>query len=116
MFQIVNLKIIYTESTEISVLKLRSVGINYHLPKFLFFTDPYCAGVSNCFFFSFCNQTAQIAKEERGRAVCFNFIVFLPLCGCVLFCGSCLRCLGCSLVRDCGISWSYSAAFLSGLV
>ena len=27
--------------------KLGSAGLNYHLPKLSFFTDTYCAGVSN---------------------------------------------------------------------
>ena len=34
-----------TDSTEIFFLKLRSAGSNYNLPSF--FTDSYCAGVSN---------------------------------------------------------------------
>ena len=44
MFQIVSLKIICTYSTEILFLKLRSAGLNYHLPKLSLFTDPYCGG------------------------------------------------------------------------
>ena len=55
MFQIASFKIICTDSTEIfsQILlksffsKLGSAGLNYHLPKLSFFTDPYCAGVSN---------------------------------------------------------------------
>ena len=55
MFQISSFKIICTDSTEIwfsQILliffsKLGSAGLNYHLPKLSFFTDPYCAGVSN---------------------------------------------------------------------
>ena len=43
-----------TDSTEILFSKLRSAGLNYNLPSF--FTDSYCAGVSNkhclLFFFS----------------------------------------------------------------
>ena len=35
---------ICTDSTEIFFSKLRSAGLNYHLPKLSFFTDPYCAG------------------------------------------------------------------------
>ena len=40
-------KIIFacTDSTEIFFSKLRSAGLNYNLPSF--FTDSYCAGVSN---------------------------------------------------------------------
>ena len=40
-------KIIFvcTDSTEIFFSKLRSAGLNYNLP--CFFTDSYCAGVSN---------------------------------------------------------------------
>ena len=34
-----------TDSTEIFFSKLRSAGLNYNLPSF--FTDSYCAGVSN---------------------------------------------------------------------
>ena len=33
------------DSTEIFFSKLRSAGLNYNLPRF--FTDSYCAGVSN---------------------------------------------------------------------
>ena len=52
MFQISSFKIICTASTEIlfsQILliffsKLGSAGLNYHLPKLSFFTDPYCAG------------------------------------------------------------------------
>ena len=36
---------VYTDSTVIFFSKLRSAGLNYNLPSF--FTDPYCAGVSN---------------------------------------------------------------------
>ena len=50
-------KITCTDSTEILFSKIRSAGLNYHLPKRKFFTFPYCAGVSNkhCLltFFSF---------------------------------------------------------------
>ena len=34
-----------TDTTEIFFSKLRSAGLNYNLPSF--FTDSYCAGVSN---------------------------------------------------------------------
>ena len=34
-----------TDSAEIFFLKLRSAGFNYNLPSF--FTESYCAGVSN---------------------------------------------------------------------
>ena len=52
MFQIASFKIICTDSTDIlfsQILliffsKLRSAGLNYHLPKLSFFTDPNCAG------------------------------------------------------------------------
>ena len=57
MFQIASLKIICTDSTEIlfSQILLKSFfktrvcrfELLYHLPKLSFFTDPYCAGVSN---------------------------------------------------------------------
>ena len=47
MFQIASFKIICTDSTEILFSKLRSAGLNFHLPKRKFFTFPYCAGVSN---------------------------------------------------------------------
>ena len=47
MFQIASFKIICTDSAEILFSKLRSAGLNYHLPKCKFFTFPYCAGVSN---------------------------------------------------------------------
>ena len=54
MFQIESLKIICTDSTEIFFSKLRSVGLNYHLPKTKFFTDPYCVGVSHKHFLLTC--------------------------------------------------------------
>ena len=44
MFQIASFKINCTDSTEIFFSKLESAGLNYHLPKLSFFTDPYCAG------------------------------------------------------------------------
>ena len=55
MFQIASFKIICTDSPEIlfsQILltffsKLGSAGLNYHLPRLSFFTDPYCGGVSN---------------------------------------------------------------------
>ena len=61
MFQIASYKIICTDSTEIlfsQILlksffsKIGSAGLNYYLakkqlPKLSFFTDSYCAGVSN---------------------------------------------------------------------
>ena len=47
MFQIASFKIIFTDSSEICFSKLGSAGLNYHLPKLSFFTDPDCAGVSN---------------------------------------------------------------------
>ena len=58
MFQIASFKITCTDSTEILFSKIRSAGLNYHLPKHKFFTFPYCAGVSNkhcllTFFFIF---------------------------------------------------------------
>ena len=34
----------FTDSTEILFSKLRFAGLNYHLLKLSFFTDPYCAG------------------------------------------------------------------------
>ena len=37
-------KIICTDSAENLFSKLRSAGLNYHLPKCRFFTFPYCAG------------------------------------------------------------------------
>ena len=37
MFQIASFKIICTDSTEILFSKLRSPGLNYHLPKRKFF-------------------------------------------------------------------------------
>ena len=40
-----SIKIICTDSTEILFSKLRSAGLNYHLPKQNLFTFPYCAGV-----------------------------------------------------------------------
>ena len=48
MVKIACFKIICTDSTEILFSKLRSPGLNYHLPKCKFF---HCAGVSNkhCF-------------------------------------------------------------------
>ena len=55
MFQISSFKIICTDSTEIlfsQILlifspKLGSARLNFHMPKLSFFTDPYCAGVTN---------------------------------------------------------------------
>ena len=47
MLHIGNIKIICTGSTE-TFSKLRSVGLNHHLPKFMFFfTVLYCGGISN---------------------------------------------------------------------
>ena len=48
-FQIAGLRIICTDSTEISFLrsaglKVRERAKNYHLSKLSYFTDPYCAG------------------------------------------------------------------------
>ena len=48
---------ICTDSTEIFFSKLRSGGLNYNLPSF--FTDSYCAGVSN----KHCLLTFFIAKS-----------------------------------------------------
>ena len=52
MFKIASFKILCTDSIEIlfsQILliffsKLGSAGLNFHLPKLSFFTDPYCAG------------------------------------------------------------------------
>ena len=46
MFQNAGLKIIFTDSAEILFSKIRSAGLNYHLPQLSFsqtITDPYCA-------------------------------------------------------------------------
>ena len=56
-----------------------------------------------------------VALRERERGTgCFTLIVFLAslccLCNAPLPWGA----IGCSLVCDCGISWSYSLAFLMG--
>ena len=47
MFQIVNLKIISADCTAISFSKLRSAGLNYHLPKLFFSLTLTVQGVSN---------------------------------------------------------------------
>ena len=76
MFQIASFKIIGKDSTEIlfsqSLLnffsKLGSAGLNYHLPKLSFFTDPFCAGVSNkhCLLnFHSLSLHAQLSSETR---------------------------------------------------
>ena len=44
MFQIASLDLIFTDSTEILFSKIRSAGLNYHLSKLSFFTDPHYAG------------------------------------------------------------------------
>ena len=44
ILQIASLKIICTDSTEIFLSKLKSAGLNYHLPKLSIFTEPYGAG------------------------------------------------------------------------
>ena len=51
MYQTASLKIICTDSTELLFSKLKPAGLNYHLPKLSFFTDPYHAGalLSNFF-------------------------------------------------------------------
>ena len=54
-----------TDSTEIFFSKLRSAGLCYNLPSF--FTDSYCAGVSNkhCllpFFIEFIKFVAKMIK------------------------------------------------------
>ena len=38
------LNLVFTHSTEIFFSRLGSAGLNYHLPKLSFFTDPYCVG------------------------------------------------------------------------
>ena len=53
MFKTANLKIIFTDSTEILFSKPRSAGLNYHLPKRFFsltLTDPYYAALLIDFF------------------------------------------------------------------
>ena len=67
MFKIANLKIICTDSTEMLFSKLRSAGLNYHLPKLSFFTDPYCAGVSNMHIDVFHFQQ-KFLESEGGHA------------------------------------------------
>ena len=54
-----------TDSTEIFFSKLRSAGLNYNLPSF--FTDSYCAGVSN----KHCLLTFFISLENFGKK-CFE--------------------------------------------
>ena len=44
MFQIASFKINCTDSTEILFSKLRSAGLNYHLPKRKFFPFPSWGG------------------------------------------------------------------------
>ena len=48
MVKIACFKIIHTDSTEILFSKLRSEGLNYHLPKFKFFTFPYWVSNKHC--------------------------------------------------------------------
>ena len=58
-----------TDSTEIFFSKLRSAGLNYNLPSF--FTDSYCAGVSNkhCLLtFFFCSKST-FSKNLSGISV-----------------------------------------------
>ena len=82
-------------STEILVLKLRSVGMNYHLPKLLFFTDPYWAGVSNkhCLlaFFHFAIKLLKLLRKREGELVT---LILLCSCHCVV--------VLCSVVPVCG--------------
>ena len=47
MFQIASLNTILTDYAENMFSKLRSAGLNHHLQTLSFFTDAYCAGVSN---------------------------------------------------------------------
>ena len=47
MFQIACLKIICTDSTEILFSKLKSAGLNYHLPKQFFSLTLILRGVCN---------------------------------------------------------------------
>ena len=56
------LNFVCTDSTEIFFSKLRSAGLNYNLPSF--FTDSYCAGVSNkhCLLTFFIKLVAKIGK------------------------------------------------------
>ena len=38
------LNLVFTDSIENFFSELGSAGLNYHLPKLSFFTDPYCVG------------------------------------------------------------------------
>ena len=53
-----------TDSTEIFFSKLKSAGLNYNLPSF--FTDSYCAGVSNCLltFFIIIGFVQQVEEKD----------------------------------------------------
>ena len=75
MFQIASFKIIWSDSIEILFSKLRSAGLNHHLPKHKFFTFSYCAGVSN----KHCLLTFFLISNFRvvGYVVFFIFIQIL---------------------------------------
>ena len=61
-----------TDSTEIFFSKLRSAGLNYNLPSF--FTDSYCAGVSN----KHCLLTFSLGSLLHHKAIkCYTWIVWI---------------------------------------
>ena len=67
-----------TDSTEIFFSKLRSAGLNYNLPSF--FTDSYCAGVSNkhCLLTFFHRTLIYFYNSYDARFQVFNPDRFLP--------------------------------------
>ena len=69
-FKIASFKFIYTDSTEILFSKLRSAGLNYHLPKHKFFAVPYCVGVS---------------INKHCLLTFFHFAIFLGLFDLILY-------------------------------
>ena len=106
MFQIASFKIICTDSTKIlfsQILlkyfffsKLGSAGLNYHLSKPSFFTDPYWAGVSNkhCLLTFFHSHTFSVLENIEKflnfshtclYEPCYRYVTDCRSRGCDLF-------------------------------
>ena len=70
-----------TDSTEIFFSNLRSAGLNFNLPSF--FTDSYCAGVSNkhCLLTFFILSDQMWMKSQKYVYWCEACSHFLPVKG-----------------------------------
>ena len=56
------------------------------------------------------SNLAIISLAEKERTGCFTLFVLLLLCGCNCFMSLPHGAVGLSVVRDCGVSWSYTLA------